>query len=113
MFQGTLTHMAPEVMTSGRISKAADVYSFGILLWELYTGRHPFVGLPKAMLAHKVTFGVYWESGLGVGGELLEGQGRAEAEAAAKDAAKVWGVAPCCGSCTHGRSLVPIQNASR
>ncbi len=26
-FQGTLTHMAPEVMLEGRISKAADVYS--------------------------------------------------------------------------------------
>lgn len=53
--QGTLTHMAPEVMLSGHISKSADVYAFGILLWELYTGGHPFRGLPRALLGHQVT----------------------------------------------------------
>jgi serine/threonine protein kinase len=36
--QGTMSHMAPEVMLQGRISKAADVYSFGISLWDLFTG---------------------------------------------------------------------------
>jgi serine/threonine protein kinase len=33
-----MSHMAPEVMLQGRISKAADVYSFGISLWDLFTG---------------------------------------------------------------------------
>lgn len=47
--------MAPEVMLSGHISKSADVYAFGILLWELYTGGHPFRGLPRALLGHQVT----------------------------------------------------------
>ena len=32
VFQGTMTHMAPEIMLEGRISKAADVYAFGITL---------------------------------------------------------------------------------
>jgi serine/threonine protein kinase len=26
VFQGTMTHMAPEIMLDGRVSKAADVY---------------------------------------------------------------------------------------
>jgi len=29
---GTVTHMAPEVLSRGVVSKAADVFSFGVLL---------------------------------------------------------------------------------
>jgi serine/threonine protein kinase len=29
--QGTLKHMAPELLLQGRASKASDVYAFGIL----------------------------------------------------------------------------------
>ena len=32
---GTLTHMAPEVIMRGHVSKAADVYAFGIMMWEV------------------------------------------------------------------------------
>lgn len=32
---GTITHMSPEVLRSGRLSKAADVYAFGIMMWEV------------------------------------------------------------------------------
>jgi serine/threonine protein kinase len=42
--QGTMSHMAPEVLLNGHISKAADVYSFGITLWELFTGCHAYHG---------------------------------------------------------------------
>ena len=34
--------MAPEVMLEGRQSKAADVYAYGITLWELFTGGTAF-----------------------------------------------------------------------
>lgn len=30
-FTGTITHMAPELLQHGGMSRAADVYSFGIL----------------------------------------------------------------------------------
>ncbi len=43
--QGTLTHMAPELLLHGRMSKAADVYAYGITLWELYTAENAFAGV--------------------------------------------------------------------
>ena len=42
---GTLAWMAPEVMTGDRATDKADVYSFGVLLWELSTGERPRRGL--------------------------------------------------------------------
>ncbi|KAG1672491.1 hypothetical protein FOA52_002799 [Chlamydomonas sp. UWO 241] len=55
MFQGTMTHMAPEILLDGRVSKAADVYAFGITLWELFTAGRPFQGTPRALVGHLVT----------------------------------------------------------
>ena len=40
----------------GRQSKSADVYSFGITLWELITGGSPYKGLPKPSLCQLVVF---------------------------------------------------------
>ena len=34
-------------------------YAFGITLWELYTGRHPFQDVPLAFLGHQVGGGVW------------------------------------------------------
>ncbi|GAX83628.1 hypothetical protein CEUSTIGMA_g11052.t1 [Chlamydomonas eustigma] len=48
MFQGTVTHMAPEVIVEGCQSKAADVYAYGITLWELYTSSRPFLAVGHA-----------------------------------------------------------------
>ncbi|KAK9837249.1 hypothetical protein WJX81_001439 [Elliptochloris bilobata] len=42
---GTITHMAPEVLRFNQISKAADVYSFGVILWELAAGCRAWVGM--------------------------------------------------------------------
>ncbi len=46
--------MAPELLIQGRLSKAADVYAFGITMWELYTGKAAFEGTPPALLGHQV-----------------------------------------------------------
>lgn len=54
LFQGTITHMAPEVIAVGRVGYASDVYAFGVLLWELYTGQHAFRGMPAALLGHAI-----------------------------------------------------------
>eukprot|EP00798_Chlamydomonas_sp_ICE-L_P024943 gene24943-10597_t len=40
--QGTPFYIAPEVYSAGCITKLADVYSFGVMLWEMYTGRPPW-----------------------------------------------------------------------
>jgi serine/threonine protein kinase len=39
---GTVTHAAPELLTDGRLAKPCDIYSFGILAWELATGGRLF-----------------------------------------------------------------------
>lgn len=51
---GTASYMAPELMTGGKISKAADIYSFGLLMWECWEGRHAFESLPLPMLSYQV-----------------------------------------------------------
>lgn len=40
--QGTLRWMAPECLEGGPSTKAADIYAFGITVWEVST----FVGFP-------------------------------------------------------------------
>ncbi|KAF6252967.1 kinase-like domain-containing protein [Scenedesmus sp. NREL 46B-D3] len=39
---GTITHLAPEVLLSGQQTKAGDVYSYGLLIWEVLHGRPPY-----------------------------------------------------------------------
>ncbi|KAG2431643.1 hypothetical protein HYH02_013220 [Chlamydomonas schloesseri] len=55
VYQGTITHMAPEVLLHGKVSKASDVYAFAILMWEAYTAGQAFKGTPRALLGHEVT----------------------------------------------------------
>ena len=49
---GTLNYAAPERMRGGSSSVEADVYSLGLLLWEMLHGSLPFaeVGLSTALL---------------------------------------------------------------
>eukprot|EP01103_Thecamoeba_quadrilineata_P008954 TRINITY_DN18666_c0_g1_i1.p1 TRINITY_DN18666_c0_g1~~TRINITY_DN18666_c0_g1_i1.p1 ORF type:complete len:196 (-),score=20.43 TRINITY_DN18666_c0_g1_i1:21-608(-) len=46
--QGTLLWMAPEVLDGHNYTEKADVYSFGIVLWEIQTKSKdlPFSGMP-------------------------------------------------------------------
>ncbi|XP_044437682.1 putative proline-rich receptor-like protein kinase PERK6 [Triticum aestivum] len=45
--KGTLGYLAPEYAMWGKVSGACDVYSFGILLVELVSGRKPIERLPS------------------------------------------------------------------
>ncbi|KAK9853859.1 hypothetical protein WJX84_009804 [Apatococcus fuscideae] len=52
--QGTLTHMPPEVLAEGKVTKSADVYAFGVILWEMFTGERPFAGMRHAQILEAV-----------------------------------------------------------
>ncbi|GLI58764.1 hypothetical protein VaNZ11_000344 [Volvox africanus] len=41
LFQGSPYYCAPEVVLSGKVGKSADIYSLGIMLWELQNGTRP------------------------------------------------------------------------
>eukprot|EP00602_Paraphysomonas_sp_CaronLab_P000257 CAMPEP_0185031708 /NCGR_PEP_ID=MMETSP1103-20130426/19325_1 /TAXON_ID=36769 /ORGANISM="Paraphysomonas bandaiensis, Strain Caron Lab Isolate" /LENGTH=500 /DNA_ID=CAMNT_0027567323 /DNA_START=395 /DNA_END=1897 /DNA_ORIENTATION=- len=51
---GTYRWMAPEVIRHESYSLAADVYSFGILFWELLSRSQPFAGLSPIQAAFGV-----------------------------------------------------------
>jgi serine/threonine protein kinase len=36
-------YVAPEYVTSGKLTERADVYSYGVMLLELITGRKPIM----------------------------------------------------------------------
>ncbi|PKU78117.1 PTI1-like tyrosine-protein kinase [Dendrobium catenatum] len=44
--KGTLGYLAPEYAMWGKVSEGCDVYSFGILLLEIVSGRKPIEKLP-------------------------------------------------------------------
>ncbi len=39
---GIISYMAPEILQGKKYTTASDIYSFGIIMWELMTGRMPF-----------------------------------------------------------------------
>jgi serine/threonine-protein kinase len=41
---GTVAYLAPEVIRRGKAETPSDVYSFGIMLFEMLTGQQPFRG---------------------------------------------------------------------
>ncbi|KAI8472786.1 MAG: hypothetical protein J3K34DRAFT_519492 [Monoraphidium minutum] len=51
---GTMTAMAPEVISKGLVSKAADVYSWGVLLWQMCVGVRPWAGMSHAAVVQAV-----------------------------------------------------------
>ncbi|MGL5248416.1 MAG: protein kinase domain-containing protein, partial [Brooklawnia sp.] len=50
---GTVSYLPPELLTTGRAQTWSDVYSTGIMLFEMLTGTKPYTGEPPITVAYK------------------------------------------------------------
>ncbi len=51
---GTLGYMAPEQLQGGEIDARSDIFSFGVLLFEMLTGKLPFRGEHEAAIMYSI-----------------------------------------------------------
>lgn len=51
---GSPAYMAPESFLSAKVTAAADIFSLGVVAYELLVGRHPFPGETIAQVGHQV-----------------------------------------------------------
>eukprot|EP00118_Oscarella_pearsei_P022027 m.251114 g.251114 ORF g.251114 m.251114 type:complete len:1013 (+) comp40332_c0_seq8:194-3232(+) len=53
---GTVLYMAPEVMIKSAYSTPADLFSVGIIMWELWHGKRAYIDTNDPSLAHPAAF---------------------------------------------------------
>lgn len=54
--EGTPHWMAPEAIRGEKVNEATDVFSFGVIIWELLTGRIPWSDLNSIQVIARVGF---------------------------------------------------------
>eukprot|EP00198_Chlamydomonas_reinhardtii_P003314 XP_001692650.1 predicted protein [Chlamydomonas reinhardtii] len=90
-FQGTPGYAAPEVLSRGRLSLAADVWSFGVLLLELCHGMR----FKHILARQQAAFGGVAGAGVAGGGEERPGDDAGTADGGSTTgSAPAWAVLP-------------------
>ena len=59
MIVGTPSYMSPEQANGDRLGKESDIYSLGVLLYEMITGTKPFTGDTNTEILMKIVKGKF------------------------------------------------------
>ena len=54
---GTFAYLAPELISGGAVDRRTDVFSFGVLAYELLAGRRPFAAATQKQLLDRIVQG--------------------------------------------------------
>ena len=72
VLMGTMSYIAPEIPQSGASSKASDIYSTGVMLYEMLTGKKPHTGDDLSQVLYK-----HVHEDIGPPSQALAGQAKA------------------------------------
>jgi len=52
--EGTLYYMSPEQLSAENINPSSDIFSFGVILYEIFSGKRPFEGHYPAAIIYSI-----------------------------------------------------------